>query len=444
MRIKNTLNRLNPVTPIQEFFKTESSSGIFLLLTTLLALILANSPFAFSYFQLLETELTVGVPALTIQKPILLWINDGLMAVFFLLIGLEIKRELKYGELSDLKSALMPLVAAAGGALVPGLIFVGFNAGTPFAEGWAIAIATDIAFAIGILSLLGSRVPLWAKVFLTAVAVADDLIAVLVIAVFYSSGIKLTALIIAGGCTLVLLVMNRLNVRQLGLYLLVGLILWVAVLKSGVHATIAGVILGLSIPATRQKGMDVIIRQAEGAVKLFRHALTHRHDESRETALNYMQDVVTESESPLHRLEHRLHPWVAFGIIPVFAFANAGVAFNADLLSEAFTSTLTWGIIAGLFAGKQLGIYLSARAMQALGFSTFPDAPGTWKIVYGLACLSGVGFTMSLFIAGLSFEAAAWLEYAKVGIITGSLLSGVLGYLLLRRGMAQLPDERAS
>lgn len=433
--MKQSLRSLNPLTPIQEFFKTESSSGVVLLATTALALFLANSPFAQSYFDFFATHLSVGVPGLTIDKPLLLWINDGLMAVFFLLIGLEIKRELQYGELSDFRSALMPFVAAFGGALVPGIIFYMFNGGTEYAQGWAIAIATDIAFAIGILTLLGSRVPVWAKVFLTAVAVVDDLIAIIVIAVFYTSSIKMTALIVAGICVLVLVTMNRLDVRRVGLYLLVGLVLWVAVLKSGVHATVAGVILGLCIPATRKKSLELITEQAEKAVALFKHALTHQEDESRETALNYMDDIVSESESPLHRLEHDLHPWVAYAIIPIFAFANAGVAINGSLITEAFSSSLTWGIVLGLFVGKQVGILASGLIMRWLGLSTFPEQKGTWMIVYGLACLSGVGFTMSLFIGGLSFESARVLEYAKIGIILGSLLSGILGYAVLKRAI---------
>lgn len=433
--MKSLVKKVNPITPIQEFIKTESSSGIILLGTTVLALVIANSPWAPAYFNLLETHLTVGVPGLMIDKPLLLWINDGLMAIFFLLIGLEVKREMKYGELSDFKSALMPLIAALGGALVPGLIFYFFNAETAFADGWAIAIATDIAFAIGILMLLGSRVPVWPKVFLTAVAIVDDLIAVMVIAVFYTASIKMTALWIAAACVALLIAMNQLGVRQLGLYVIVGLVLWVAVLKSGVHATIAGVVLGLSIPATRRKSLDTILEHAETAVELFRASLKGEKGEERETALNYMDEVVEESESPLHRLEHDLHPWVAYAIIPVFAFANAGVAVNGELVTDAFASTLTWGIIAGLFVGKQVGIFMAAYIMKLLGLSTFPDRKGTWKIVYGLACLSGVGFTMSLFIAGLSFDTTAFLEFSKVGIIVGSLLSGILGYAVLRQAL---------
>ncbi len=438
--MKSILNTLNPITPIQEFFKTESSSGIVLLITSVLALVIANSPFSQAYFDFFQTYLTVGIPALTIDKPLILWINDGLMAIFFLLIGLEIKREVKYGELSDLKSALMPIVAAFGGALVPGLIFFYFNHGTDFSSGWAISIATDIAFAIGILTLLGSKVPVWAKVFLTAVAVVDDLIAILVIALFYTASIDTTALIVAGVCMILLIGMNVFKVTKVGLYILVGIILWVAFLKSGMHATIAGVLLGLTIPARKTSTLKEVADKIESASMLFQHSVKYEQKESRETALNYVKDVVVESESPLYRIEHALHPWVAFGIIPIFAFANAGVSLNTSLITEALSSTLTWGIIAGLFVGKQVGIFLAVNIMKWLGLSTFPKEKGTQQIIYGLACLSGVGFTMSLFIAGLSFSSVEYLEFAKMGIIIGSLLSGLLGFGLLRNAIKKMPD----
>lgn len=384
---------------IQEFFKTESSSGIILMISTLIALVIANSPFSAIYFELFQEKIAVNLIVTEINKPLILWINDGLMAIFFLLIGLEIKRELLYGELSDFKAAVAPVVAAIGGAIVPGLIFYTLNAGTEFSDGWAIAIATDIAFAIGILTLLGSKVPVWAKVFLTAVAVVDDLIAVLVIALFYTSSIKMVALAIAAGSFTVLLILNFTNRRSLVLYLIVGLVMWVAFLKSGVHATIAGVLLGLTIPA----------------------------DTSEE-----------DSESPLEKMEHWLHPWVAYGIIPIFAFANAGVAINGDMIAKAMSSTLTWGIIIGLFVGKQVGIFLSVSAIRKFIPDVFPDKKGTGLILYGLACLSGVGFTMSLFIAGLSFTDAELLEYTKVGIIAGSLVSGLIGFLIIRAGINKL------
>lgn len=249
----------SPLSPITEFIKTESFSGLLLMFAAVLALIVANSPLADFYMTSLQTKLTVGLPDANISKPIILWINDGLMAIFFLLIGLEIKRELKYGELSSFQSALLPVIAAMGGAVVPGLIFFGFNMGTEYVDGWAIAIATDIAFAIGVLALLGSRVPLWAKVFLTAVAVVDDLIAVLVIAVFYTSKISMAALGVAGVTLAILIIMNFSNIRSIAFYLIVGLVLWVAVLKSGVHATIAGVLLGFLIPATPHKHKDQLL-----------------------------------------------------------------------------------------------------------------------------------------------------------------------------------------
>lgn len=436
--MKSNLKKIVPISPIQEFFKTESSSGIILLITTVLALIVANSPFSDTYFDILGSYLTVGFSAFSISKPLLLWINDGLMAIFFLLIGLEIKRELKYGELSNFKAAVMPFVAAFGGALIPGLIFFGFNQGTEFESGWAITIATDIAFAIGILALLGSKVPLWAKVFLTAVAVVDDLIAIIVIALFYTASIKMAALIVAGACFLLLIGMNAMNVNKVGLYMIIGVVLWVAFLKSGVHATIAGVLLGLTIPARRTTTLEIISDKMDAASKLFKKALTHQKDESREEALNYVEEIVDESEPPLYRLEHALHPWVAFGIIPIFAFANAGVSINVDLISKALSSTLTWGIILGLFVGKQVGIFLSVQVMKMLNLSTFPTSKGTGKIVYGLACLSGVGFTMSLFIAGLSFSTPEYLEYAKIGIIIGSLFSGLLGFFLIKSAIKEL------
>ncbi|XWN37531.1 MAG: Na+/H+ antiporter NhaA [Balneola sp.] len=422
-----------PLAPLQEFIKTESFSGILLLISAVLALIVANSPLSDWYIQLFQAKLTVGFEAGNISKPLILWINDGLMAIFFLLIGLEIKREIKYGELSTMQSALLPIIAAFGGAIVPGLIFFGFNAGTEFMDGWAIAIATDIAFALGILALLGSRVPVWAKVFLTAVAVVDDLIAVVVIALFYTSKISLTALAVSGGAILVLMIMNWANIRYIALYLFVGLILWVAVLKSGVHATIAGVVLGFMIPATPHKNCIGLLDKIEKGVDMLRKAYKTSDDkEDEETALHYIEDGVEKLESPLHKLEHKLHPWVAYFIMPVFAFANAGVALSAEQTAVAFSSTLTLGIIFGLFLGKQVGIMLSVWISSKLGIIKLPDSDKVWTIFYGIACLTGVGFTMSLFIGGLAFSDPQFIEYSKVGIFVGSLLSGLLGYFFLR------------
>lgn len=428
----NTNSENSPLSPIKEFIHTESFSGILLLFSAILALIVANSPLSEWYLAALETKLTVGLPDANISKPIILWINDGLMAIFFLLIGLEIKREIKYGELSTFQSALLPVIAAFGGAVVPGLIFFGFNAGTEYLDGWAIAIATDIAFAIGVLALLGSRIPIWAKVFLTAVAVVDDLIAVLVIAVFYTSKISMVALGVAGVTLVVLLIMNFSNIRSIALYLFFGLILWVAVLKSGVHATVAGVLLGFLIPATPHKNKEQLLIRLQQGIDLLRHSVDVQDKEEKETALHLIEDSAEKMESPLHKLEHKLHPLVAFFIMPVFAFANAGVALSADQFSAAFSSTLTLGILFGLFAGKQIGIMSSVWISSKLGIIKLPDSDRVWTIFYGIACLTGIGFTMSLFISGLAFSDAQSIEYSKVGIFVGSLFSGLLGYFFLK------------
>lgn len=426
-------------SPIAEFIKTESFSGILLMFAAVLALIVANSPLSDFYMQSLQTKLTVGLPDANISKPIILWINDGLMAIFFLLIGLEIKRELKYGELSTFQSALLPVIAAFGGALIPGLIFFGFNMGTEYVDGWAIAIATDIAFAIGVLALLGSRVPVWAKVFLTAVAVVDDLIAVLVIAVFYTSKISMVALGVAGVTLVILFIMNYANIRSIALYLIVGLVLWVAVLKSGVHATIAGVLLGFLIPATPHKHKDKLLAKMQKGVDMLRDAVHSKDKEEKETAMHMIEASVEKMESPLHKLEHKLHPLVAYFIMPVFAFANAGVALSAEQFSAAFSSTLTLGILFGLFVGKQVGIMLSVFISNKLGIITLPNSEKVWTIFYGIACLTGIGFTMSLFISGLAFSDAQSIEYSKVGIFVGSLFSGLLGYFFLRSRLSPDP-----
>lgn len=420
------------LAPLQEFMRTESFSGILLLISAVLALIVANSPLSDAYTQLFQAKLTIGFSEANISKPLILWINDGLMAIFFLLIGLEIKREIKYGELSTLQTALLPVIAAFGGATMPGLIFFGFNQGTEFMDGWAIAIATDIAFAIGVLALLGSRVPLWAKVFLTAVAVVDDLIAVVVIALFYTSKISLVALGVAGVTIIILLIMNMSNIRSIKLYLLVGLVLWVAVLKSGVHATIAGVVLGFMIPATPHRDRLGLIDGIEHGMKLLRSAFKSEDKEDEETAMHYIEDNVEKLESPLHKLEHKLHPLVAYFIMPLFAFANAGVALSAEQAVAAFSSTLTLGILFGLFFGKQIGIMGSVWLSSKLGLVTLPESDKLWATFYGIACLTGIGFTMSLFIGGLSFTDPQLIEYSKVGIFAASLISGLLGYFFLK------------
>ena len=425
------MNNSKLYTSILHFFKRDSAAGMMLLFAIIAALIIANSPLNEFYEHLLELEISIGFSSLMIEHSVHEWINDGLMAIFFLLVGLEIKRELKYGELSTFQSALLPVVAAMSGAAVPALIFWGFNGGTDLMNGWAIPMATDIAFVIGVLAVLGSRVPVWAKVFVTAVAVVDDLIAVLIIAFFYTEQISMVALGIAGICLLVLLAFNYSKVNKLSPYLLVGTIMWVTVLKSGIHATIAGVMLGFAIPTARGWSLDRLKEYAQEGFDLFKQASDENLPVTKEQALHHMDETVSHAQSPLHRLEHKLHNAVYFVIMPLFAFANAGVIFEPEMMGQAFVSTLTWGVALGLFFGKQLGIFGATWLLTKLGFSELAPNRETWKVVYGVALLSGIGFTMALFIANLSFADATLLEFSKVGILLGSLVSGVLGYYVL-------------
>jgi NhaA family Na+:H+ antiporter len=379
-----------------EFFKGEERSGVLLMIAAAAAVAWANLA-GDSYAQFWQTPITVGVTPVALSKPLLLWINDGLMAVFFFLVGLEIKREILGGELASVRNAMLPVVAAVGGMVVPAGIYSLLNARGPGAAGWGIPMATDIAFALGALALLGSRVAPSLRVFLTAVAIADDLGAVVVIAAFYTGDLVGAALLVAAAVLAVLIVANRLGVGRLAPYLLLGVGLWVAVLKSGVHPTIAGVALAFTIPG------------GSGRAAL------------------------------ADRLEHALEPWVAFGIMPVFALANAGVRLSGDL-GAALLDPIALGIVLGLFLGKQLGVAASCWVVVRLGLAALPSQ-ASWRQLYGVALLCGIGFTMSLFIATLAFGSSAQLEAAKIGVLGGSLLSGVIGYLVLARvGRRPLPS----
>ncbi|WP_051340750.1 Na+/H+ antiporter NhaA [Azospirillum halopraeferens] len=378
---------------IREFLQMEASGGIILVLAAVVALIWANSPGGGLYVALLDTPVAVQVGGLQIAKPLLLWINDGLMAVFFLLVGLEIKREVLEGELSSLGTAALPGVAAVGGMALPALVYLMFTWGDPIAtNGWAIPAATDIAFALGVLALLGTRAPASLKVFLLALAIMDDLGAIVIIALFYTADLSVTALGLAGVGIVALIVMNLMGVTRVAAYILVGVFLWVCVLKSGVHATLAGVATALAVPL-RTTG-----RQAG-------------------------------HEAPLHHLEHMLHPWVAFGILPVFAFANAGVSL-AGLTFGSLFEPVPLGIALGLFVGKQIGVVAFTWVAIRAGLGTLP-AGANWVQFYGMALLTGVGFTMSLFIGGLAFTGDGYSAAVRIGVLSGSLLSAVIGYLVL-------------
>jgi NhaA family Na+:H+ antiporter len=384
---------------IREFLRLESASGIILLIVAVLAILASNSPLAWLYDLFLSIPVEVRIGALHIGKPLLLWINDGLMAIFFLLVGLEIKRELVEGELSTFAQAVLPGIAAVGGMAVPALIYAGINWGDPVAlRGWAIPAATDIAFALGILQLLGRAVPLGLKVFLVALAIIDDLGAIVIIALFYTGNLSLASLLLALVVLAVMFALNRLGVTRIAPYALLGIVLWVCVLKSGVHATLAGVAMAFAIPMRGRDGSE---------------------------------------HSPLKQLEHLLHPWIAYLVMPLFAFANAGVSF-AGIGLAALGDGVTLGITAGLFAGKQLGAFGFAWVAIRLGLARLPDGV-RWIDLYGACLLAGVGFTMSLFIGTLAWESADYAAAVRLGVLAGSLLSGVGGYLLLRAAFARRP-----
>jgi NhaA family Na+:H+ antiporter len=376
---------------IQEFIRLETSGGIILMIAAVLAMIIANSPLATAYDAILGTYIKVGIGSFEIAKPAILWINDGLMAIFFFLVGLEIKREVLAGELSSFDKAILPIMAAIGGMAVPGLIYAIINWGTPEnLNGWAIPTATDIAFALGILALIGSRAPVALKIFLLAIAIIDDLGAIVIIAVFYTSQLSINALTISILGFAVAIVLNRMGIQRTAPYLLVGIVMWVFVLKSGVHATLAGVLIALTIPLKSKN----------------------------------------EDEALLYKMEHGLHPWVAFLILPIFAFANAGVNFTGIGIDDLL-QPLTLGIAVGLFLGKQIGVFLATWIGVKSGIARLPENV-TWRHVYGVACLTGVGFTMSLFIGSLAFGDADEMNAVRLGVVLGSVLSGLFGYVLLK------------
>ena len=423
------------LSPFQEFIQREASSGILLIAATVIALIWANSPWAESYVHLWETDITFSVGAFHLSKELIHWINDGLMAVFFFVVGLEIKREVLVGELASPRQAILPIVAAIGGMAFPAGFYLLFNPDGPAHAGWGIPMATDIAFALGVLSLLGKRVPLSLKIFLTAVAIVDDLGAVLVIALFYTSEVVWVSLLIGAIFLVLLVVANRLGIRSPLVYSLLGLGLWLTFLKSGIHATIAGVLLALTIPAQTRIDADEFVSNANYFLDQFRKSGKHGEsvltNQNRRAVLRAMEAAAEHAQTPLQRLEHSLHPWVSYFIMPVFALANAGVELRGDLLS-AFTQPVTLGVMAGLIFGKQIGVFTASFLAVKLKWADLPSDM-TWKHLYGLGWLAGIGFTMSLFIASLAFGNAEFLPLAKTGILLASLISGTVGAVILSR-----------
>ena len=425
--------------PIQEFLHQEASGGILLIIATVIALAWANSPFAESYHHLWHTYLSIDLGGIGLKYSLHHWINDGLMVIFFFVVGLEIKRELLVGELSSVKKAALPIAAALGGMIFPALIYTIFNLGTEGASGWGIPMATDIAFVVGILALLGKRVPLALKIFILALAIVDDLGAVLVIAIFYTSNISFTSLLIAGGFLVLLIAMNRMGVRNLLIYTLVGVGLWLAFLKSGVHATVAGVLLAFTIPVSSRINTKKFKNETESLLKDFDNAGEHGDNvltnSDRLSIIDQIENNCEKILTPLQRFEHGLHPWVSFFIMPVFALANAGVTIGSGLTS-ALTHPVSIGIILGLFLGKQIGIFSFSYLAVKLKLASEPEGV-SWKKIYAASVLAGIGFTMSLFIANLAFNSPELLNISKVGILAGSLLSGVVGFIILKSALSK-------
>ncbi len=427
------------IRPFQEFARIQASSGIVLLACTVLALLWANSPWGEAYARLLETKASVGVGGFAITESLLHWINDGLMAVFFFVVGLEIKREVLAGELSSFRKAALPVAAAAGGMVAPALLYTALNAGGPGAPGWGIPMATDIAFALGVLALLGSRVPASLKVFLAAFAIADDIGAVLVIALFYTAHINVTALGVGFGVLLLSALANGSGVRRPLIYAFLGLLAWVAFLESGVHATVAGVLLAMTIPARTRLEPGEFLAQSRDVLDHFERAdaAGGEEEDERQAALHTLEVACERVQTPLLRMEHALHPWVSFFIMPVFALANAGVALSGG--GAGLVSPVPLGIILGLMVGKPLGVTLFAWLAVKSGVADKPDGV-SWRHLHGAGWLGGIGFTMALFIAGLAFADPALQSVAKLGILTASLVAGVVGYLILFRS-AEAPTE---
>lgn len=414
--------------PLWVFASAKFSGGAVLLAAALGALWLANSPWQAVYSHWLAFKIGFAFGNHTLSHSVHFWINDALMAVFFLLVGLEIKREILTGELSDPRAAALPIAAALGGVLFPAVIYSVPNYGGPGAHGWGIPMATDIAFVAGALALLGKRVPTALAVFLTALAIVDDIFAVLVIALFYTRSINGTALAGAGLILLLLIAMNFLGVTHPAAYMLPGVVLWACVLQSGVHSTISGVILAAVIPGRRFLDRREFLRRQAGLLIEFESAL--EDDEARESAVEQMEDACRHVQSPLHRLEQGLRPWVSLAVMPIFAFANAGLPLQLGV--HAFESAVALGVALGLIFGKPAGILIFSWASIRMGWASQP-ASVTWRHLNGAAWLAGIGFTMSLFVGHLAFGAGTLLDEAKLGIFGASVVAGITGSVLLIR-----------
>jgi NhaA family Na+:H+ antiporter len=416
------------------FSQIEASSGIVLLIAAVIALIWANSALSDSYFSLLNERVTIEFGSLHLDETLLHLINDGLMAVFFFVVGLEIKRELVLGELQDPRAAALPVLGALGGMLVPALIYLSFNAGTSVSHGWGIPMATDIAFAVGIVSLLGSRVPSGAKLFLLAVAIADDIGAIAVIAIFYTSELNAGYLAAAVVGLMVIWVAGKVNVRAMWFYVPAAFVIWYFTLESGVHATLAGVALGFITPARPYYKPEEFDARSRAILDQYplEEVTGGRAQEHADHEALLLSDIASEAVAPLNRLEHKLVAWSSFVIVPIFALANAGVDFRGIGFGEALRSPVALGVSLGLVVGKIVGISVASLGAVRFGLGKLPPRT-SWPHVVGLAAVAGIGFTVALFVTGLAFDDPHFTDLAKVGIFAGSLIAGIIGTVILRR-----------
>ncbi|MEO3406608.1 Na+/H+ antiporter NhaA [Mucilaginibacter sp. CAU 1740] len=418
--------------PVSRFIQQEHTSGIVLFAAVIVAIVWVNSPLQHFYHELWDIKITVGFGKYVLDHPLHLWINDGLMAIFFFVIGIELKREFMAGELSSIKKASMPMFAALGGMLVPALIYFLINRGSASANGWGIPMATDIAFALALLSIAGKHIPSSVKVFLSALAVADDLGAVLVIAIFYSTSINIMPLTIGMWLLVVLLIGNKMGIRSVLFYLVIGFAVWVAFLLSGIHATIAGVLVAFTIPARTRISENIYAESVRKYLTDFENEIPNNSSlttPEQHHIIEKIKKISLDAETPLQKIEHALHPWVAFIIMPLFALANAGIVINGNFFSSLI-NPVSMGVAIGLLAGKFTGVMLFTWLMVKWG-GALPSG-SNWKQMSGVALLAGVGFTMSLFISGLAFNNPDMIEQAKYGILLASLLAGISGVIVLK------------
>jgi len=415
------------ISPFVRFARTEAAGGIVLLAATILALVWSNSPWHHSYHDLLETPITITLAQFSVTENRHEWINDGLMSLFFFLVGLEIKRAFLVGELSTVRRAAFPIIAAVGGLIAPALIYIAVVRHAPFQRGWAVPISTDIAFALGVLTFLGSRVPIALRVFVTALAIVDDIFAVGVIAVFYTGQIHYGSLALGVGGVVLSLVANILGVRKPAVYAAIGVVVWWAVLNSGVHATIAGILLAFTIPARTFLEKSQFLQQSRWLLDRLEAAPPHSFEEH--SVIHTLEQKAELADSPLHRIEHNLQPWISFLVMPLFALANAGVDVTQNF-SASLTHPVSFGIVLGLCVGKPAGIGLASFVAAKSGIATPPEGV-SWRQIFGASWLCGIGFTMSLFVAGLAFDDDTLLGIAKLAILGASVLSGICGALVL-------------